>query len=365
MSDVVLKKISYGELRDKSYEFKDDRYGIATFFTEAVRQTLLACPGYQKDTDDVFWVLYDGDVVIGRELRFGTRLKVNDEIVWAQSGCAMEVCEEYQKTGAGVLLLLESTRSKGYGVNISAFFTVMRVKLFKKQKITVFEIPQFMKLVNTRFLFESVFKLKGVFLNMSTWIANSFLKILGIPNRIRTKKLMRSYTLKKETIVPEWAGVMATSDEHKYMEYHDSRWLQWNLDYNLNGFPEDIQSFYAVYDHSGVPQGFFMTKERLEKEAGRYRNIIRGTIVEWATSNNSRLSEADLNLLAISTFSPNTSHITTVTVDSATEKRLKKLGFKAHGTFQMSFKDKTGLYTDGTDMSLWRIRFGCCNSIVF
>ncbi len=364
MPDLKLKKISYRELKEKPIEYKDDRYGIAAFFTERIRQTFLACPGIKDESDCAAILLLDGDIVVGREIRFGTRLKIGNEIVWVHTGCCLMVCEDYQKIGAGILLLTANTNAEDKVV-FGAYYSTMRVKLMKKQKRVLFEIPLFMKLVNTRMLFENYLGFKGSLLGVLSVLGNAILRVKELANNLRRKKLLKTYTIKRETKIPDWAGKMATNDGHKYMEYHDTKWLQWNLDYNMNGFPEDIQSFYAVYDKNGVPQGFFMTKERFEEEAGKWKNIIRGTIVEWGTANNGGLTEADLNLLAISSFSRRTSHITTISIDSTTGDKLKKYGFKLHGTFQMSFKDKTGRYADGADITNWRIRYGCSNSIIF
>ena len=364
MPELTLKRISYREYKEQPIEYKDDRYGIASFFTERIRQTFLACPGIKDESDCAAILLLDGDIVVGREIRFGTRLKIENEIVWVHTGCCLMVCEEYQKIGAGILLLTANTNSDDIVV-FGAYYSTMRVKLMKKQKRALFEIPQYMKLINTRMVIENYLGLKGGFLSVTSSLSNALLRILDLPNWLTRRKLLKKYTVKKETIVPEWAGEMATNDGHKFMEYHDTKWLQWNLDYNMNGFPEDIQSFYAVYDRKGKPQGFFMTKERFEEEAGKWKNIIRGTIVEWATADSNDLTEADLNLLAISTFSRHTSHITTISNDTITGERLRKMGFKPHGTFQMSFKDKIGKYADGADISNWRVRYGCSNSIIF
>jgi len=364
MPDLKLIRISYKELKEKPIEVKDDRYSIAAFFTENIRQTFLTCPGVKSESDCAVLLLFDGDIAIGREIRFGTRLKIGDDIIWVHTGCCLMVCEEYRKIGAGVIIMTANI-NKDDPVGFGAFFTPTRVKLLKKQKVAYFEIPEYIKLSNTRFLFESFWGFKGWILTVSSAIGNAGLRVLEIPNIIRKRKLLKKFVVKKEVVVPDWAGELATNDGHKYMEYHDTKWLQWNLDHNLKGFPQDKQSFYTVYDKNSKPMGFFMTKERYEEEAGRYKNIVRGTIVEWATLNEMILSEADLNLLAISTFSSNVSHITTVTDNPETGKKIKKMGFRDHGTFQMSFSDKTGSYADGTDLSNWRIRCGCSNSIIY
>lgn len=364
MSELTVKKISYGELKEKPIEVKDDRYGIASYFTETIRRTFLACPGYHSDDDVAVVLLMDGDIAIGREIRYGTRLKIGNEIVWVHTGCSMMVCEEYQKIGAGILLLTNNPNEND-SVSFGALYTEARVKLLKKQKRIVFEIPQYTKIVNTRPAIESYLRLTGIPLSCLALLGNMFLNVMEIPNRLKIKRLKRKCSIKKETIVPEWAGEMATNDGHKYMEYHDSKWLQWNLDYNMIGYPEDIQSFFSVWDKKGKPIGFFMTKERFEEEAGIYRNIVRGTIVEWATVDKEKLSEADLNLLAISTFSPRVSNITTISDDPKTQKRFKSLYFRKNYVFQMSFKDKVGKYSDGVNMANWRIRYGMSNSILY
>ncbi len=364
MPDLKIKKISYAELREKPIEVKDDKYDIAAYFTESVRQTFLACPCIQDDSECAVILLMDGDIVIGRDICFMTRLKIGDEIVPVHTGCSQMVCEEYRKIGAGVLLFTANSNIEDK-VNFGASYTPIRVKMLKKQKRVIFDIPQYTKIVNTRPVFESLFGLKGVMLKVATRGGNFLLALIDIPNKIKTNKLLKKYSIKKETIVPQWAGEMATNDGHKYMEYHDAKWLQWNLDHNINGFPEDIQSFYSVWDKKGNPMGFFMTKERFEEEAGKYRKIVRGSIVEWATADNEKLSEADLNLLAIPTFSPKVSNITSVAVDKQTQKAFKKMYFRYNYDFKMSFKDKTGEYSDGADMANWRIRFGCSNSIIY
>ena len=153
MSDLTIKRISYRELKEKPIEVKDDRYGIAAYFTERIRQTFLACPGYQDELDCAVALLMDGDIVIGREIRYGTRLKIGDEILWVHTGCSLMVCEEYRKMGAGIILMTASYSNDK--VNFGALYTEMRVDMLKKQRRVVFEIPQYTKLINTRPVFES------------------------------------------------------------------------------------------------------------------------------------------------------------------------------------------------------------------
>ena len=190
MPDLKLKKISYRELKEKPIEYKDDRYGIAAFFTERIRQTFLACPGIKDESDCAAILLLDGDIVVGREIRFGTRLKIGNEIVWVHTGCCLMVCEDYQKIGAGILLLTANTNAEDKVV-FGAYYSTMRVKLMKKQKRVLFEIPLFMKLVNTRMLFENYLGFKGSLLGVLSVLGNAILRVKELANNLRRKKLDR------------------------------------------------------------------------------------------------------------------------------------------------------------------------------
>ncbi len=188
--------------------------------------------------------------------------------------------------------------------------------------------------------------------------------LLDTANRIRLKIINKKFNIEELTEVPEWAGDMCMNDGHKYSEVHNRGWLQWCLSYNLSGKPQDRQHFYAIYDRNKQPAGFFFTKIRLLEDVGKYGSFLHGVLCEWA-SNNPELTEDDINLLAFGSMPRECYHFTTVTVDSTVEKNLHKMGFLRHGSQQMGYKDKLGKYPDMKDMSNWRIRFGCCNSIVF
>lgn len=361
---IELKHISYQELRNRTYPQYEDRYGIASYLSESAREALLACPGNLDDSKTAMVLMLDDNVIIGRETRYGTRIKIGDEIKYAQSGGGLEIEESYRKEGLGADIMMENVMSKEYELKMGSFFSSMMIPMLKKLKFTIIEIPQYLKLNNALYILESI-GLKGGLLRLGSSIANFGLHIFDIKNKVKYNKLKKKFDIKKVTTIPSWVEDLAVNDGHKYRELHDQKWFQWNLDYNLHGLPQDIQSFYAVYDKQGNPQGFFMTKERFEEEAGKWKNIIRGVIVEWGSANEEVLSEADLNLMAIYSFTPKVFHITTVSISEATGKQLKKMGFRPHGTHQMSYREKGGKQTEANNPDLWRLRYGCCNSILY
>lgn len=362
MSELVLHRISYKELRERKYNKFDDPYGIVAFMTDHLRETLLACPNNKDESKTAMLLVSDNNVVVARCLMFGTIMSLNGDIYNVRTGGSMFVEEKYRSLGAGVDLLMAFTQDNE--IMLASLLSTMVVPMYKKLKYIVFNIPQFAMIRSIKPVLYSV-GIKGVMLDLCGSILNFPIRCVDIINHCRVKSILKNIVIHKEKIVPIWVDELTKCDKDMFMEIHDREWLQWNLDYNMNGYNGDIQSFYSIYDKTGSPVGFFMTKERFEERAGRYRNITRGTIVEWATSNPHLLSEFDINLLAVQTFSPRTFIINSVTTDNKVIRRLKRSGFFSHGYLQMSFFDRKKRFSNIDDISKWRIRYGCCNTIIY
>lgn len=364
MSELILHKITYKDIRERTYLQFEDPYRIVSFLTEHLRETLLACPNNNDDSKAAMYLMTDGNIAVGRVLEFGTKLRVEGNIVYAQTGGSSFVVESYRSQGVGASLLLATKMSKEYDYKINALFSTMIVPMLRRLKYHIFEIPQFI-LIRDLSPILLARGLKGVPLRVCSLLANTPIRLLDAVNKMRRKRLLRKFDVNRVDTIPDWVEGIMEKDSHKYMEWHDKAWLQWNLDFNMNGIPGDIQSFYTVTEKTGKPVGFFMTKERFERKTGNYRNIIRGTIVEWGTIDDSILDEVDINLLAAYTFTPGTFHVLTATTNNKTARSLNMMGFIRHGTLQMLIGDKKKKHKDIGDIAKWRIRYGCCNTIIF
>jgi len=365
MSEVTLKKISYGELREKEWLTDNDHYGLAAFVDDNVRQTFLNNPNNDNDTKTSILFAIDEGVVVGRHLLYGTAIKDGDSIIKAQSSGSTEVHESQRGKGIGSMINQWTLNNDEYPMYICSLLSPACLRIMEKKEndCIIFDFPELVRIVNTEAAF-AVRGLKGFPLILFKNLSNFFIRLFNLSNGFRLRRLKKKYDIRKEVMVPEWAGRMCLNDGHKYGEYHDTTWLQWNLIHNLSGKTEDVQSFYAIYNKTtNIPVGFFFTKERVRDDIKKC-HMVCGTICEWASIDD-ELSEADINLLAVPTFSPNVYHIRTVSDDKDTVKRLKHYGFIGHGSMQMGFKDKLKQYPDMANQRLWRIRFGCCNSIVY
>lgn len=370
MDNITYKIITYRELKDGTYKDayipQDDKFPVTSHLTPCLRDALIACPGNDDDSKTFMKLCVDEEnKEIGRSFCFGTRIKGGDRVCGAGSGFGFEVIEEYRKEGVGADLLLMNRNRNGnaYDFVLIAGVSEKAFPLYRRLKYHLFEVPQYYivrKARNANGPSES----KGWSLKQSVGLQNFKIKLEDIPNRIKCNKLKRKFIIKKETIVPEWVNEMIENSGYEYMEVHDREWLQWNLDYNTYGYDEDIQSFYSVLDKDDKPMGFFMTKERIKKNPGRYYGSVVGTVVEWESCDRSVLSEADINLLAIQTFSKNINVIFTLACESGTAAELINMGFKERATFKAGVKDKKKQFENIGDQSLWRLRYGMTNMII-
>lgn len=368
MAAFTSKIITYKELKDGSYKNayvpQDEKFLVTGHLTSSFLEALIGWPDNNDDTKTFMFVFVDdSNKEIGRVFLFGTRIKGGNIIYDAQTGCGLEVIEEYRGESVGGELMLFSPYNKEYDFTLAAGISQMILPMYRKLKFHLFEIPQYIKIQNSKYALKR-YALKETMLKVAAGLGNYVLKILDIPNKIRIRKINKRFVIKKETIIPEWVSEMTANDGHQYMEVHDREWFQWNLDHNTNGYKEDIQSFYSVNDNNNKPLGFFMTKERFISYSGPKHGYITGTVVEWESCDKSVLSEADLNLLALQTFSKRVDLIITLECESGTGNRLKRMGFVQRGIYYIGLKDKKKQLKDAGDPNLWRLRYGYTNMVI-
>lgn len=366
MDSTIYKKITYRELKDTNpIAGLDDRYGIGAFVVNNISKCFLNSPYIEPEATAAILAI-ENNTIVGRHVFYGTNISINEVIINAFSTGSTEVHISQRGKGIGSRINRITLDNKDYKMYLFSLVTPAYISILSKKenKCTIFNIPQLIKLHNTKYTFQCR-GISGKLLSVCTAVGNGLLWLYNFKNRLRLRQLEKRYYIKRLTKVPDWAGDMCTKNTFKYFECHNTEWLQWNLDNNLSGIPRDIQSFYAIYRES-IPVGFFMTKERVRRDVPNCPNMVCGTVCEWATTDND-LTEADINVLSIPTFSNECYHILTVTNDNVTYRNLRKLGFISYGSMQMGFQDKGLLdkFPDMTDINNWRIRFGCCNSILY
>jgi len=361
MMDYRSRIITYGELR-KGFVVENDKYGIASYEQEARRKAFLSNPSGAEEDDLFMYLALDGEVPVGRNMYFRTRFKVGDNIIYAYSGSGFEVEESYRKEGVGGYIIGDEFQMPGRSPGLAAGISDDAIPLFRRLKNTIFEFPRLMLLNDAKPLLGKM-GLKGFVLSVSSSCVNiAFHGFYGFMRLFQ--RIPKGYTIRQLETVPIWVDEIVLNDGHKYGEVHDQKWLQWCLDNKFTSEPRDCQKFYAIYQE-GNPVAFFVTKERYREEVKGMHNVLLGSIVEWGVTRDCQLREIDLNRMAMLTFPKDVSIIQTSSNDSDTVKKLKHMGFIHHGDNRITFKGRKKEFPDASDESLWRIRFGYADLILF
>lgn len=364
MPTLTYTSISFRDYLSGNYHLKRDPYHIASYLLTKDRIAAgVNCPFNTSEDNCAFLFVNVDDTIAARLQCFGTRFYARGKILTAGTASALEAAEPLRHLGVGAEPLLAFTMSEEYPVNIVAGLSEMAQPLYKKLHYHILAFPRIMQLRDVRCMLENK-GIRGKFLTFCSYVLNIPLRcFLSVSGR-KGKKLLQKYQVEKVDRVPEWVDEIVLNDGHIYMEVHDHIWLQWNLDNNFHGLPQDIQSFYIV-KKSGESIGFFMTKERFREHAGGVlQNVQIGSIVEWGSRDESLLSEEDIYRMAVFTFSSQVDIIETATNNLQVVRAMKRCGFIPHGYAHIALKDKTKQYKDASDINLWRVRYGYADVIL-
>ncbi len=355
MDEVSVCNYTYQDVCE-GLVFENDPYSIASLFSGPTQKAFLANP-FLKDKNDICLYLRKvNNDYAGIAMAFPTQIKAGDEIIDATSGSTLEVYEKYRKLEIGSDLMTAPIYNEKNKVLLFAGLSDMALPLYKVLRYSIFEYPRAMQLRSIKPFFEGK-GLKGFSLSLLSSIIDALFKPIVWISHFGSYLKKRKYHVERVSTIPAWVNEIVENDGHKYAEFHNQAWFQWNLDNNLHAEKGDIQSFYCVYKHD-EPYGFFMTKERYRKEAGgALRNAKIGSIMEWGSKDENSLTEADLYTIALSTFGK-IDVLEFASVSTKVLKQMRKYGFIHHGAAHIAFKDLTKKYKDAKDMSLWRIRFG-------
>ena len=335
--EAQLINISFNELRLNDFSRFSDAEDILSSGLELYRKALLDNP-YTKESSTAIVLAVVDDLIVGRHMMLNTKLKVGDETIDIKTGGGAIVSTKCRGMGIGSRMINKAFELEESDLYYGALYSRTAYDIIRKKGVML-EIPQYVKFIH-----------KGI------------KRVLDLPLMIRSSFLKRRFTVERLTTVPQWAGEMAMNDGHKYMEIHTTEWLQWSLENIATGVPTDYNQFHAIYDKNHEPVGFFMTKVRTATKNGE--TFDKANLAEWATSDSSRLNEVDINILAVDAVSSVVSRLWTITEKSSSAKAMLRHGFKRRGWLAMHVRDKKHQYPDIGDVGQWRIRYGCCNTII-
>lgn len=356
MAEIIDQIVTYQDVVE-GIELSPDPYGIGAKFTPTRKDTFLANPNLKDYSKCLLCIKKVDNNIGGIAMFYPTRFKADGTIYDAVSGSELEVYEDFRTLALGADIVMYPIGHKENNFLIYAGLAELALEMYKKLRFVIFSYPRMMQLRKSRSIIESK-GIHGGLLKVTFSIVDIVLQTLNKYWKLKSQKASKGFCVSKVTRVPEWVDDVVLNDGHKYMEVHDHKWLQWNLDYNFKGLKKDVQNFYII-TKNGSNLGFFMTKERFRDVAGcTLKNIVIGSIMEWGTSNEKQLNEYDIHTIAMGTFSKNVDIVEMATTDLRVVRKMKPLGFIRQRDAHIGFKDLTRKYKDSNNPDLWRIRFG-------
>ena len=178
--NVVLQRITYKDLRDQTWTSADDNYGmVSEYLTSSVRTTLLSNPNLDDESKSAITILICDGIIAGRNMLMPTKLKINDEIIMAQTGGSYEIAEQLRGHGLGTVAFRDSIMNSEYDFYIGQLYSTAAAAIVQKLGLIIFELPSYYKLCNSRSFLEAN-GLHGISLKLGTTIINAVLKLINI-----------------------------------------------------------------------------------------------------------------------------------------------------------------------------------------
>lgn len=341
-------------------EVKNDDYGVAEYALQEPRKTAFLRNPYLTPDDNrcMLCLSLVDDVIAGRIMLFPTQFKADGEIIESSGGSSLYVESSFRSTDVGADLVFYPLDKTKYNALIYSDFSKEGLKVYRALRFVDFSMEKMILPVKLDFIFA-----KALGRKLSRIASFPFNMALNLWRRVISNHYLstNSLIIKKLDIVPEWVDDMVLNDGHKYMEVHDHIWMQWNLDNMFHYDPENENAFYGVFSGER-PVGFIFTKTRKRKKGNN--PFLQGSIMEWGSYDENKLSEAQLYILALRLFKRDVDFVQVAVSNINTKKILKNLLFLGNGEHHIMYKDLTKKYKDSKNPAMWRLRYGYSDSIL-
>lgn len=363
-SNIKFTEVTFGEYRDGIDISDSDKYGIMEYaLLEPRRKAFLSNP-YIKDDNYVVLGLASADgVIVGRNMYFPTLFRADGEIIPCLGGSTLEVYKDSRNTSASTYVITYPITNRQSDAIMYSDFSEDGEKTYRALRFCGFKLHKMMRPYNLRFFFEMI-GFKGRWAKVISVPFNIILNCFAVCEKFFQRNKFSDYKVQEVTTIPEWVEDIVKNDSHKYMEYHDRNWFQWNLDNKFSEHKRNVTKFYTI--SNGTRNiGFFMIKERFGGIPIRgISPMLTGTVVEWGTCDSSLLDEYNINILALRYFSKDVDLVNVYSDNADVIRKLKRHFFIHHNYHHIKFKDLTKRYKDAKDQNLWRLRFGCSDSVL-
>ena len=361
--DIKLQQVTYQDIIEGKMVEGDDYHLYQHSFIDLRKEIFLKNPSLTDYSSVAAYLVKAGDIIVGHLFPFPTRMKVGDKIINATSASDLFVIEEYEKYAAGADLVMAPIRERRNDAVILADISAEGMGCYHAFRFIDFALPKMLHPHSSKFIYQN-FGIKGILLKVLCVITDLFLKPLSSFNVFRLRRFAKKFEIVKLSEVPTWVDEMVLNDGHKYMEVHDHKWLQWCIDNCFSSDDSHKKNFYAIVNNNKKPIGFFLNAVRTATIPARnIKEMKQGTLMEWGSYDESKLSELDITKLAMASMPDDVSLSQFATSNPRVIKKMRKYGFFHHNYHHVVFKDCKKQFKDAKNPSQWRLRFGYADSL--
>lgn len=273
--------------------------------TEPKRKVISDNP-FKISDKDIFQILGIVDKrIVGTVLLMPNMLSIKGKLYNSLIGHGLSV--EPECRGKGIGSKLTDNRldfSKTHSLLICAA-SQMQLPILKRLGSHIFLLPRMILLKRSYSVIENKIGPKSA--KLLAPIVDLFLKLLQYSIKQGRKKLInRGFKEVVNEEIPIEVETIIAADKSDFKEVHNCQWFKWVRDNSLVDDQTLKKEFVMVYMEDKAV-GFYMTKKRFYERASHrgYKNISMGSVMEWGTIAPDIISDNEICLLAISSFSNN------------------------------------------------------------
>ena len=360
---------TFQELKENVDLGYDDKYGIMASLNNNQREAILNNPVSYKENDCCQILYVDKNTVVGTQMCFPAQVIIDGVVVRCNHASTVYSHPKYRSKGIGGDLLMALTKLPPLRNTITGGNSQMSITIFKALRYDTFEFPRFIFLENSRCAIEFVLSTNGTFTSMLASIVNPFLKLHKWIVLAQMSRYVKELKVELCQECPQEVENIVAEDSHRFREHHDKSWFDWNLKYSFNNDSRNSKGLYVVKDGNEIV-GFFVNKIQFFETASArgFKNVLLGSVMEWGIKSTAKITERDIQLLAIKAMPMNLDGVQLATNDKDVIKSFRRLGFfpmgKANFCSRLKSVHDNEVKIAMSDAKNWRLRLACNDTLI-
>lgn len=291
--------ITLSALDDVSEIQFDDVFELCNL-ANAKKKALRANPNSRVETAPAQLLGIVDNKVVGQETVFPVHVKAKGQVYDAIAGSGLYVQEDYRKSKLGVSLITKREELSADGIALGCGLSRLALPAHLMFDYLCFSMPRLMWIFKSRSIVETRLG-KSLWSQCISFCIDQFLTCMALVLKalvyFRTTGMTVSPCDRADVAIEE----LINADDRPFACEHSAAWLNWQLNHSFSADERSKQKLYVIKALSGQLLGFFMYKMRFHPTASHqgYKNLLLGSLMEWQSSDQQKLSHVTIALLAI------------------------------------------------------------------